>query len=74
MNPRNWAWFARLESAVRLMVPFTRRAEMNRLIRLVAEENDCTMTQAFALMYAEAEDWERPLLDPYRPKGTNGHA
>ena len=67
---RTWPWVARLESLVRLFLPWTRAAEMRRMITLVAAEHDVTMAQAYALMYSVANDRERKLLAPYRPEET----
>jgi hypothetical protein len=65
---RNCRWVARLESRVRLALPWTRRGEMRLMITMVASHHDVTMAQAYALMYAVADDRERKLLAPYRPE------
>ena len=57
-------------SRVRLALPWTRDAEMHRLISLVAGHHEVTMAQAFALIYSKADDRERKLLAPYRPEET----
>lgn len=54
-------------SRLLLMLPWTRRAEMDRLINLVALQHQVTMAQAFALMWQHAAPHEQDLLEPYRP-------
>ena len=66
---RNWPWVARLESTIRLRLPWTRAGEMNRLIALLAVHHQISMADAFDLMYARATDQQRKLLAPYRPEG-----
>jgi hypothetical protein len=66
---RNWPRVARLESWVRLVLPWTRAGEMNRMISLVAGHYQVSMGEAFDLMYARATHRERKLLAPYRPEG-----
>jgi len=46
---RNLPRVARLESRLRLGLPWTRRAEMHRMITLVAAHHNITMAQAYAL-------------------------
>lgn len=62
---------ARAWSLLRLTLPWTRRAEMNKMIGLVADHYQCTPAQAFALMYSYARTpWERAVLASYKPEGN----